>query len=386
MKILGVHPHDPTNPLEPWTVRITSLASELRFRGHEVRLICFRFPGSETVPPPGSLLLSRAPRALARNVRTMRRCAQWADVIHLQKCYGYAAVPALAAAYLRDKPIHYDWDDWEEGIQREHHASPPMLTYVAIAERLLPKLVDTVSVSSEALGRRCEGLGVPGSRIYHVPVGADLELFRPDIEPASLHAKLGLGENVVIYLGQLHGSHDAPLFLRAAKLVVGERPDVTFLVVGEGRGRPHLEKLARQLGAASSIRFVGAVPHDAVPRHLALAKVAVAALGGGEAAASKSPLKLAEYMAAGKAIVSTDVGEAIRMIGGCGTLVPPGDETAMADAVIRYLEDPAARQEHGARARLRAEEIYNWAAGAKTLEAAYCRALGIAVPRGSARG
>ncbi len=385
MKILGIHPHDPTSPLEPWTVRITSFAKELRLRGHEVRLVCFRFPGSQTIPSRGLLLLSRAFRALGRNVQIMVRCGQWADVIHLQKCYGYAAVPALAAAYLRKKPIHYDWDDWEEGIQREHRASLPMLTYVAIAERLLPKLVDTVTVSSEALWRRCEQLGVPASRIYHVPVGADVELFRPDIDSASLRAKLQLGENVVIYLGQLHGSHDAPLFLRAAKRIVCERSDVTFLVVGEGRGRPHLEKLTRQLGAASSVRFVGAVPHDTVPRHLALAKVAVAALGGGQAAASKSPLKLVEYMAAGKAIVSTNVGEAARMIGGCGTLVPPGDETAMADAVMRYLEDPVARQEDGARARLRAEEIYNWAAGARTLERAYCQAVGITAPSASAR-
>jgi glycosyltransferase involved in cell wall biosynthesis len=377
MRILAVHPHDPTNPLEPWTIRVVNLCKELRRLGHDVRLVCFRFPGCDSSVADRTRLLSREPRALLGNVGTVARWAQWADVVHIQKCLGHAAAPAVVAAYARRKPLHYDWDDWEEGIQREHRASRWMTAYVASTERLLPRLADTVSVSSDALRTRCLRMGMAADRICKVPVGADLGLFRPDSASEPLRSRLGLTGDVVIYVGQLHGSHDAALLLKAAKLVLATRPDVTFLIVGEGATRAGLQDMAESLGLAQRVRFLGAVPHEEIPSYLALASVAVASLAGGEAAASKSPLKVAEYLAAGKAIVATDVGEARAMVDGCGVLVPPGDELAMARAILGYLGDPSTGREDGARARRRAEETYNWAAGARTLERAYRCALGL---------
>jgi glycosyltransferase involved in cell wall biosynthesis len=377
MRILAVHPHDPTSPLEPWTIRILSLAKELRRLGHAVRVVCFRLPGCAGSAPNGVSMLSREPRFFPANVRSVALWARWADIVHIQKCLGHAAAPAVVAAYAGRKPLHYDWDDWEEGIQREHRASRWMLAYVALTERLLPRLADTVSISSDALRTRCLRMGMAPDRICKVPVGADLAVFRPGISSEPLRSRLGLTGDVVIYVGQLHGSHDAPLLLKAAKLVLETRPHVTFLVVGEGATRPHLQRKAEALGFGQRIQFIGAVPHTEIPSYLALSTVAVASLAESEAAASKSPLKVAEYLAAGKAIVATDVGEARAMVGGCGALVPPGDEVALAGEISRYLEDPNARQRDGARARLRAEETYNWAAGAETLERAYRCALGL---------
>ncbi len=377
MRILAVHPHDPTSPLEPWTIRVLSLARELRRLGHDVRVVCFRLPGCDGSPPDGVSLLSREPRALPRNARSVARWARWADVVHVQKCLGHAAAPTVMAAYVQRKPLHYDWDDWEEGIQREHRASRWMTAYVALTERLLPRLADTISVSSDALRTRCLRMGTEAVRICKVPVGADLGLFRPDAASGPLRSRLGLSGDIVIYVGQLHGSHDASLLLKAARLVLDTRPHVTFLIVGEGATRAGLQRTAEALDIAQHVQFLGAVPHAEVPSYLAMASVAVASLAGGSAAASKSPLKVAEYLAAGKAIVATDVGEAREMVHGCGVLVPPGDEAAMARGILAYLEDPTARQRDGARARRKAEETYNWTAGAKTLERAYRRALGL---------
>jgi glycosyltransferase involved in cell wall biosynthesis len=377
MRILAVHPHDPTSPAEPWTVRIINLARELRKLGHEVRVVCFRLPGWRAAPPSGVVMVSRAPGALLGNSRRLLRWAKWADVVHLQKCFGHAAVPALCAAYLRGKPIHYDWDDWEEGIQREHGGSWPNIAYVALTERILPKLVDTVSVSSAALAERCRRLGVRPERISHVPVGADLKQFAPTVDPGAELRSVHCGREVVLYVGQLHGSHDAPLLLKAARNVLRESPTTCFLVVGEGGTRPELQRLTNQLGLERNVSFTGSVAHSEVPRYLALADVTVASLKGSEAAASKSPLKIAEYMAAGKAVVCTDVGEAARMVSGCGKLVPPGDAGSLGRAILEFLNDPDLRAKSGQAARRRAEETYNWTAGARTLEHAYRRALGL---------
>lgn len=89
----------------------------------------------------------------------------------------------------------------------------------------------------------------------------------------------------------------------------------------------------------------------------------------------KSPLKIAEYLASGKPIVASDVGEVRDMVGEAGILVEAGNARQLAEKIIFILSDKRLGEELGIKARKRAEDIYNWRISAQTLLNAYERAL-----------
>jgi glycosyltransferase involved in cell wall biosynthesis len=132
------------------------------------------------------------------------------------------------------------------------------------------------------------------------------------------------------------------------------------MIVGDGYMAAQLKKQAGQLGLDNVLIFTGAVPHELVPEYVAAADVCVACFEENEVTLCKSPLKVVEYLAAGKAIVASNVGEVPQMLQGAGVLAKPGDVDALAAGVISLLEDAGLRDNLGKLARKRAEEKYNW--------------------------
>ncbi len=385
MRVLMVHPHDIYEPLEPWTIRITSLARCLTGLGHEVRLVYHLarqdlLPGDvvhrqefpfEVIPRVRHIGLG------LRKVRQMRSLARWADVVHVQKALAHAALPAAVAAHLRRIPLHYDWDDHEAAIYadaaggRDRH-----WRRIERFERALPRIADTVSVASRALEEQAIALGVPRDRLFDAPVGADLDRFDRGGDGDRVRAELGLDGPVAMYLGQLAGAHAAPLFLDAAALVAEALPAARFLVVGGGRTLQDTRDHAARLELGDRVVFTGAVPHARVPELMDVADVAVATLPDTAQAATKSPLKIVEYMAAGKAIVASRVGEAVRFLddGRVGRLVTPDDPRALADAISHLLGDPNRASELGVAAREHLRRNHTWMHTARNLARAYAAA------------
>jgi len=376
LRILMVHPHDIYSTTEPWTIRITNIAKEFVRLGHTVKLVYFPLPKNqriktlkkkheefETIP------FNRRKWSLPHNIIRMNKLAEWTDIIHFQKCFSIASIPSLFAAYLRNKPVHYDWDDWEYAI---YNWSPPSKIYgwyLNILERAIPKLVDNVSVASEELRKMALKLGVPKNRIFDSHVGADLETFNPKNKGDKIKKEHNIKGKLVLYLGQLHGGQYAELFLKSARIVKQKYQDTEFMIVGGGEYQETLEQINKRID--SRVTFTGYTGYENIPKYLAAADVCVAAFENNDITKCKSPLKIAEYMAAGKAIVASDVGEVKRMLGGSGITVKPGDEKALAEGIITFLKNDKLRKEHEKKARKRAEEEYNWKVTAKNLLKAY---------------
>jgi glycosyltransferase involved in cell wall biosynthesis len=119
---------------------------------------------------------------------------------------------------------------------------------------------------------------------------------------------LGLtDEPVVIWVGGFYPWHDLNLLLESFTQVVKERPDTRLVLVGEGPTRPSVERYIIDNGLSEAVILTGTVAHSEVPDLLSIADVAVVpsvpipAKRGG----TGTPLKLFEYMAASKAIVTT---------------------------------------------------------------------------------
>jgi len=379
MRILFIHPHDIYSPQEPWTVRGTYLANEFVKRGHEVKLIYHLF--DPTLPleeaaarqeyPYETIPMVRYSFSLARKVRDTVKLARWADVVHFQKCFTYVSLPAIVAGYANGIPVHYDWDDWEYEIYNYRPLNTLVGDFINFTERAVPRLVDTVSVASHALGDMALDLGVPESRIFEAHVGGDIERFHPDIDGTRVRELHDLEGPVVMYLGQLHGAQYCELFLHAARKILNERDDVTFVVVGTGHRFGELHRISEELQVGHRVLFTGAVPHEEVPEYLAAADVVVACFADTPQVRCKSPLKVCEYLSTGKAIVASEVGEATYMVGNAGVLTKPGDVGSLAQGIRKVLDDPALRKELGQRARKRAEQKYNWGYTAENLLRAY---------------
>jgi glycosyltransferase involved in cell wall biosynthesis/MoaA/NifB/PqqE/SkfB family radical SAM enzyme len=382
MRVLMVHPHDVYDPLEPWTIRVTALARCLTELGHEVKVV-YHLSRADLLPgdarhrqefPFEVVPLIRHMGTGFHKAKQLAELGRWADVVHVQKALAHAALPSAAAAFWNRVPLHYDWDDWEAQIYADTVGHDRHHRRIDRFERALPRIADTVSVASRALAEQALAMGVHPEDLFDAPVGADLERFDRGGDGEALRAELALDGPIALYLGQLAGAHAAPLFLDAAALVLRDRPDAGFLVVGGGRTLPDLKEHAERLGISHRVRFTGAVPQSEVPRYMDVADVAVATLPDTPQAATKSPLKVVEYMAAGRAIVASAVGEAVRFLGDAGRLVPPGSASALADAVGELLGDPHTCSELGVAARERLRGHFTWAHTAATLESAYVRA------------
>lgn len=378
-----VHPHDLFSKKEPWTTRIRNIAAEFRKRNHQVKIAYFpleykvhrqRF----TLEDIEFIPLNRQVgiRPLLRNIKFFISESKWADIIHFQKCFYHVAIPVLISAFLNNKPVHYDWDDWEIKIFH-YSARQPWLVgmFLATLEKLLPRLCDTVSVSSMRLKEECLDCGVNQERIFMAPVGADLNLFHPAVSGVRIREHYNIEGPLVVYLGQLHGGQYAELFIRSAKIILNQIPEVSFMVIGGGYRLQELKKLASDLDLNKHLVFTGYIAHKNASLYLAAADIAVACFEDNDITRCKSPLKIVEYLSCGKPIVASDVGEVKRMLGGAGILTLPGDSDDLARGVLKLLEDEPLRQRLSSKARQRAEEIYNWDNTSENLLKAYSIAL-----------
>jgi len=160
------------------------------------------------------------------------------------------------------------------------------------------------------------------------------------------------GAFVMGFVGGLKPRHGLGTLIESFAQVVEEFPEARLLIAGEG---PEREQLDRDIGAREleqHVQFAGAVPPETMPETLALMDVAVAPYPP-LTNFYFSPLKLYEYMAAGLPIVASAIGQIEEVIqhGRNGWLVPPGDATALAHAVMELRRNPSLRAALGAAAR-----------------------------------
>jgi len=383
MKILMVHPHDIYSLAEPWSVRIVYLAKEFEKKGHTVELAYFPLEWNRqkasslsenirVIPLPRK----HGPHILIFNILTLWRLSARVDVVHFQKCFYHAAIPAMIAAFLRGKHLHYDWDDWEVKIY-EVSTRPGLLrniirNFLAVLENTIPRVADTVSVASQRLKIECKEIIRRDDVIFDAPVGADLNRFNPLVSGLEVKERLGITKPLILYLGQLHGGQYVELFIRTAKKLVSDyRRDLSFMIVGDGYMADDLKKTVKQLGLERSVIFIGAVSHELVPQYIAAADICVACFEENEVTSCKSPLKIVEYLASGKAIVASSVGEVPAMLQDAGVLTTPGDADSLASGIIRILSEPGLKDKIQESACLRAKKKYNWEVTAGNLLRAY---------------
>jgi glycosyltransferase involved in cell wall biosynthesis len=244
------------------------------------------------------------------------------------------------------------------------------LPVVATAiERWQLRAADGVVVVSSALRQYfVERYALPDAKITVVPNGADIDRFRPDAAADARGGPRDGSAPVIGFVGSFQEFHGADLLATMITRVARERPATRFLLVGDGDRAEAVRRAVQPLG--DRVRMTGRVPHDAVPGLVAAFDVGVLP----DTAFYCSPLKVVEWMAAGRAIVAPgypSLGDLVTD-GVDGVLFAPRDPDALVRAVLALVDDPARRTELGRAARARAETRLTWRQNAERVLAA-CR-------------
>jgi glycosyltransferase involved in cell wall biosynthesis len=215
-----------------------------------------------------------------------------------------------------------------------------------------------VAAISDVHRRTLTARGWPEEKVVTVHSGVDLSQFeRPGSSVAGLRRALGAAARpLVVYAGSLYAGKGCEQILSAAR----EIPEAKFVCVG---GRDfEVERLTERASVLglTNVELTGRLPHAEVPSYLLAADVLIAPFTeDGRDIAGKvimpfaSPIKLFEYMAAGRAVVTSNVGaipEVLRHEENA-LLVSPGNVAELAGAIKRLLADRALAERLGASAR-----------------------------------
>lgn len=200
-----------------------------------------------------------------------------------------------------------------------------------------------------------ETLHYPAGRVQVIPNGMDLSAYEKPARPARPEFEFTADDRVIGAIGRLTQQKGMIHLVRALPALRETHPCARLLIVGDGSQRAELEAEAARLGVGGRVTFAGT--RDDIPDLLRLMDVfTLPSLWEGQ------PLVLIEAMAAGVPIVATDVGGDAEVLGGgkYGALIPAADPAALAAALRRVLDDPAAsrRIAEEARAHVFAERTH----------------------------
>lgn len=232
---------------------------------------------------------------------------------------------------------------------------------------------------SEATRRRLiEYWHVPEEKIVVLPLAADTELFGLQYDASEVRRSLGFGDEPVVgFVGSFQLWHGLENLVDSFAGVHQHFPRARLLLIGDGPARQTVEERARMLHLQDAITITGRVNYRDIPQYLAAVDVAVAPYPRLKYEMWFSPLKLYEYMAAGKAIVASRSGQIPDVIqdGYTGLLVEPGDTADLARALCQAIADPDLRRSLGANARRQAEVRHSWSHVAEKLKEIYGEVL-----------
>jgi glycosyltransferase involved in cell wall biosynthesis len=275
------------------------------------------------------------------------------DIIYQR--YARFSWTGVAASVQTAKPLFLEYNGSEVWVGR-HWDQVGSLDLLARYEHLNLAGASRIFVVSEVERRNLEAAGVPSSKIVVNPNGVDPETFHPHVGGAEVRRELGIEgrETVVGFVGTFGPWHGVRVLAEAIKKIPDSK-SIRYLMVGSGSLHAEVEQLLAAESLSRKVIFTGAVAHEQVPALLNACDVLVAPhvpLEDGSAFFG-SPTKLFEYMAMGKGIVASRLGQIGDILEHEMTalLVAPGDVAQLAWAIEQMHESSELRTKLGTNAR-----------------------------------
>lgn len=262
----------------------------------------------------------------------------------------FGALPAVVLGRLRrQRVILIVADLWVDSIVEIGTFDDGRLVGLMRAvERWMLTRADNVTAVTDGVRDALIDKGVDPSRLVWLPNGADTDLFSPGAPSSTWTDRLrpAAGEHLFLYAGTHGYVHGMEVLLDAARIL--RRDPVRFVLVGDGSEKPALRRRAAEM-ELSNVEFMDPVSPEDVAGLLSCATGALASVREGDVYRTIRSAKAIPAMASATPVLYSGDDEGSRLVSeaGAGLAVPPGDATALADAVRRLIDDEELRVQLG---------------------------------------
>ena len=299
--------------------------------------------------------------------------ARAADAIY-QRHARFTLVGGLLAL-ITDKPLILEYNGSEAFFDQSYH-STPFAKQLLLCEDAILAAATVVIVTSQVDYDDLVARGVEERRIVLNPNGVDAQRFARG-GGAEVRRRHGLedADPVLGFVGSFGPWHGAPNLAEAFGRLAQKVPAARLLLVGDGPEQRDVRAVLERAGVADRALFVGKIAPAEVPAHLDACDILVsphAPMPGGQEFFG-SPTKLFEYMAAGRGIVASALGQIADVLDHEETalLVTPGDVDDLTAGIERLAGDRELRERLGAAARERALAEHSWVRNVERTLAGY---------------
>ncbi len=357
------------------------LARALAARGHAVTVVTAVHPEAAPLERQGLVEVRRVgppPRtdddflgwvygfneAVVREAAALMEEAPY-DLIH---AHDWLVGPAAAALKQRfDVPLVATIHATEHGrngglftpLQRAIHREEWRLTHEAW------RVIACSRYMAEEVSRL---FATPPEKLAVIPNAVDARHFGASFMGGQARETLGLEGPTILFVGRLVPEKGVQVLLRAMPAVLERHPAARCLIAGRGPFHETLTALARELGVAERVRFLGFVDEARKQALLHGATVVVV-----PSLYEPFGIIALEAMAAGTPVIASATGGLAEIVDHrlTGIMVPPGDPDALAEAIGEVLTHETLAQGLGARAALKVREQFSWHAVAVKTEDLY---------------
>ncbi|MCX6148693.1 MAG: glycosyltransferase family 4 protein [Candidatus Kapabacteria bacterium] len=239
-------------------------------------------------------------------------------------------------------------------------------------EKLQLQFSDHIFVPSLEIKMNLIEYGVNSNKISVDPSSVDPELFSPELYDLDLKNELGLMNHFICgFAGTFGHWHGVDTIAESIKYVKDKIPNVKFLLVGDGLFRAKVEEILKRDQTQEYCFITGMVPLSKVPNYLSICDILLTPCKSNEdnSAFFNSPIKLYEYMAMGKPIVASKIGQQAIVLKHNFTalLHKENDSEAHANAIVELYNNKDLVKKIGENARQEVEEKYDWKINAKRI-------------------
>jgi glycosyltransferase involved in cell wall biosynthesis len=367
--------------------RLHAFAKQLQARGHEVRIVAAmpNYPRGEVFPEYRGMRIAREDLdglpvtrtwiipATGRNV-IKRLLSYWSfaisslpvcmreprpDFIFVESPPLFLGCTAYVCSRLRRVRFILNVSDlWPEsaralGIVR----SGVLLWFGERLERFLYRKAYRITAQTDGIRSHIAAI-VGAAKVMVLYNGVDTTAFTPRVTAAApwVHPH----ELAFLYAGTFGYQHRWEVILEAAELL-RSRPDIVFLMVGDGPEKARLVEQAR-VSHLDNIRFVERRPAAEMPALFASCRATVVPMRKGELFKGTRPSKIFPALACESPVIFSGEGESAQLLlqNRCGIVVPPENGPEFAAAVLRLADHPEEARELGRRGRALVERDYGW--------------------------
>jgi colanic acid biosynthesis glycosyl transferase WcaI len=259
------------------------------------------------------------------------------------------ALSAWWIAFSRQLPFVFEVRDlWPESLTAVGVGSEDSLLHHSLAAiaRFLYERADRVVVVTPAFkDHLIQRWRVPPEKIEIVENGVETDMFSPSLPEASAALRRELGADskfLVCYVGTMGMAHGLDTLLDAAATLQREKPDVLFLLIGEGAEKQRIQSLA-QSQSLTNVRILDQQPRDKIPAFISASDACLVLLKKTDIFKTVIPTKMLEFMSCARPVILGVDGQARQIVdeAGAGLVIEPENAIALAQAIKRLEQDPA---------------------------------------------